>query len=104
MCHTFQTDTLLFGHPLYGNTSHHRDDVGNLFGTYDLSFLAIAFFPAIVQDLQLCFQHGLAVTIARSELEVLVLDGKLFLLLHELDLLLLLGDLGWNLGITQVDT
>ena len=102
LSHTLQSDTLLFGHPLGRNTRHHRDDFCHLFSIYHLSLLIFALAPALVELLQFGLQHGLTVTVARCQFEVLILDSPLFLLLDVGDLFLLLHDLRRYLGIAKM--
>ena len=100
--HTLQTDTLLFSHPLGRHTRHHRNDFCHLFSIYHLTLFALAGTPTFVQEFQLRLEHRLTVTVAGSQLEVLVLHRQLLLLLDAGDLFLLLRNLRRYLGIAEM--
>ena len=100
--HTLQADTLLFGHALCGHTCHHRYHFGHLVGIHHLSLFVFAIGPALVQLFQLFGQRGLAVAIACSQFVVLVLHRFLFLFAGFGQLMLLLDNLGWNMGVAKV--
>ena len=104
VAHRAKTGTLGLGHALNGHAGHHRHHVGHLFLGHGLTLLVGAVAPGFVELAQLLLQLALLVTVAGSQLVVLVLHGIALLRLQFFYLFLLGHDLGRYLGVLQMHT
>ena len=104
LCHTFQTDSFFFSHPLSWHTCHHRYDLCHLFCINHLTLFTFTLAPSLIKSLQCAFELRLTITITCSQFEVLILYSKLLHLLNSSNLFLRFNDLWWDLSITKMYT
>ena len=101
--HTLESDFFLSTEFLHRYSCHHRHHLFDVSLADDGLFGVITLSPFLVHLLEFSLQIGLHIAESSSQFVVLVFHRTLFLTLHLLQFILLVGDFLWHIAIADTD-